>query len=140
MNHEREGKIQRYKEKKALEAKLKELKSSVDHPSCDDDVARDFYLSTIRKFALTALDEMESLKQEVEILRHIASMPKCGAEAPRPQKSRSVLNNLKILSNSRPNIVGGVHVEGQKVIVWKSILSRHSKLNPSLNWNVLYSS
>lgn len=97
MNHEREGKIQRYKEKKALEAKLKELKSSVDHPSCDDDVARDFYLSTIRKFALTALDEMESLKQEVEILRHIASMPKCGAEAPRPQKSRSVLNNLKIL-------------------------------------------
>ena len=89
MNREREAKIQRYKEKKMLEGKLKELKAAVDHPSCDDDVARDFYLSTIKKFVLTSLDELESIKQESEILRHMASMPKRGAEAPKRQPSRS---------------------------------------------------
>ena len=89
MNRERETKLQRYKEKKMLEGKLKELKAAVDHPSCDDDVARDFYLSTIKKFVLSSLDEVESLKQESEILRHMASMPKRGAEAPKRQPSRS---------------------------------------------------
>ena len=89
MNREREAKVQRYKEKKMLEGKLKELKAAVDHPSCDDDVARDFYLSTIKKFVLTSLDELESIKQESEILRHMASMPKRGAEAPKRQPSRS---------------------------------------------------
>jgi hypothetical protein len=48
MNREREAKLQRYKEKKALESQLKELKAAVDHPSCDDDVVRKFYMATVQ--------------------------------------------------------------------------------------------
>ena len=63
MNKERDEKICRYKERKTLENRLRQLKIAVDNPSCDDDVMRDFYLNTIKRFALTSLDELESLKQ-----------------------------------------------------------------------------
>ena len=88
MNRERDVKICRFKERKSLETRLKQLKIAVENPSCDDDVMREFYLNTIKRFVLTTLDELESMKQETDILKHMATMPPRGAEPPKPQKSR----------------------------------------------------
>lgn len=49
MNHERDEKIRRYKESKALEESLNELKLAIDRPSCDEDILRDYYIKMIRK-------------------------------------------------------------------------------------------
>lgn len=88
MNRERDAKIHRYKERKSLEDRLKKLKVAVDNPSCDDEVMREFYLNTIKRFVFTSLDELESFKQERGILKHMAKMGRGGAEPPKPQKSR----------------------------------------------------
>ncbi len=45
------------------------MKAAVDHPSCDDDVVREFYISTIKKFVYTALDELESMKQVFNVMK-----------------------------------------------------------------------
>jgi hypothetical protein len=51
---------------------------------------REFYLNTIQRFVLTSIDELESMKQETDILKHMAKMPPRGAEPPIPQKSRFI--------------------------------------------------
>jgi len=78
MNRERDAKIHRYKERKSLEDRLKKLKVAVDNPSCDDEVMREFYLNTIKRFVFTSLDELESFKQERGILKHMAKMGRGG--------------------------------------------------------------
>ena len=79
MNREREEKIRRYKESKALECSLKELKFAIEKPSCDDDVLRDYYLKMIRKFTFSAMDELSSFETEKEILQHMAKMRESGS-------------------------------------------------------------
>jgi len=74
MNREREEKIRRYKESKEIEASLKELKNAIANPSCDEDILRNYFLKLIRKFVISALDEIMSFKTEKEILQHMAKM------------------------------------------------------------------
>lgn len=81
MNHERDEKIRRYKESKALEASLKELKLAIDSPSCDEDVLRDYYIKLIKKFTFSAMEELSSFETEKEILQHMAKMRESGASA-----------------------------------------------------------
>ena len=50
MNQERDEKIRRYKESKAIEESLNELKLAIDRPSCDEDVLRDYYIKMIKKW------------------------------------------------------------------------------------------
>ena len=90
MNRERDAKIRRFKERKSLETRLKQLRVAVENPNCDEDAMREFYLNTIQRFVLTSIDELESMKQETDILKHMAKMPPRGAEPPIPQKSRSL--------------------------------------------------
>jgi len=79
MNHERDEKIRRYKESKALEESLNELKLAIDRPSCDEDILRDYYIKMIRKFSFNALDELNSFETEKEILEHMNKMRASGA-------------------------------------------------------------
>lgn len=78
MNREREDKIRRYKESKEIETRLKQLKTAVDNPSCDDEVLREYYLKLIRKFVFLAMDEITSFETEKEILAHMAKMRASG--------------------------------------------------------------
>ena len=73
MNAERSCKMARFKETKQLKEDLKQLQESLSKGR-DEEVVREFHIKLIRKFVNSSLDEMASLKMEVEMLEHMAKM------------------------------------------------------------------
>ncbi|XP_048838884.1 immunoglobulin-binding protein 1 [Brienomyrus brachyistius] len=71
MATQRQAKIERYKQKKEAEAKLSEIKSAVESGHADDEMLRDFYILSLRKWITIALEEIESIDQEIEILKQM---------------------------------------------------------------------
>ncbi|NXO37545.1 IGBP1 protein, partial [Locustella ochotensis] len=65
----RTAKIERYKQKKELENKLASMSSSVENGTADEDQIREFYTLQIQKWIGTSLEEVESIDQELVILR-----------------------------------------------------------------------
>ncbi|NXC63145.1 IGBP1 protein, partial [Aleadryas rufinucha] len=65
----RTAKIERYKQKKELENKLASMSSSVESGTADEDQIREFYILQIQKWIGTSLEEIESIEQELVILR-----------------------------------------------------------------------
>ncbi|NXH23753.1 IGBP1 protein, partial [Myiagra hebetior] len=65
----RTAKIERYKQKKELENKLASMRSSVESGTADEDQIREFYVLQIQKWIGTSLEEIESIEQELVILR-----------------------------------------------------------------------
>ncbi|XP_039578574.1 immunoglobulin-binding protein 1 isoform X1 [Passer montanus] len=65
----RKAKIERYKQKKELENKLASMSSSVESGTADEDQVREFYILQIQKWIATSLEEMESIEQELLILK-----------------------------------------------------------------------
>ncbi|NWW40760.1 IGBP1 protein, partial [Panurus biarmicus] len=59
----------RYKQKKELENKLASMSSSVESGTADEDQVREFYILQIQKWIGTSLEEIESIDQELVILR-----------------------------------------------------------------------
>ena len=73
MNAERSGKMARFKETKQLKEDLRLLQESLAKGR-DEEVVRQFHIKLIKKFVNSSLDEMASLKMEVEMLQHMAKM------------------------------------------------------------------
>ncbi|NXR87531.1 IGBP1 protein, partial [Hypocryptadius cinnamomeus] len=65
----RKAKIERYKQKKELENKLASMSSSVESGTADEDQIREFYILQIQKWIGTSLEEIESIDQELVILK-----------------------------------------------------------------------
>ncbi|NXP28530.1 IGBP1 protein, partial [Scytalopus superciliaris] len=65
----RKAKIERYKQKKELENKLASMRSFVESGTADEDQIREFYILQIQKWINTSLEELESIEQEMVILR-----------------------------------------------------------------------
>ncbi|NWR50638.1 IGBP1 protein, partial [Regulus satrapa] len=65
----RATKIERYKQKKELENKLASMSSSIESGTADEDQIREFYILQIQKWISTSLEEIESIDQELVILR-----------------------------------------------------------------------
>ncbi|NXX30094.1 IGBP1 protein, partial [Nicator chloris] len=65
----RTAKIERYKQKKELENKLASMSSAVESGTADEDQIREFYILQIQKWIGTSLEEIESIDQELVILR-----------------------------------------------------------------------
>ncbi|XP_066194253.1 immunoglobulin-binding protein 1-like isoform X2 [Sylvia atricapilla] len=65
----RTAKIERYKQKKELENKLASMSSSVESRTADEDQIREFYILQIQKWISTSLEEIESIEQELVILK-----------------------------------------------------------------------
>lgn len=59
----------RHNQKKELESRLASLRSSVESGQADEDQIREFYLLQIRQWIHTSLEEIESIDQEMVILR-----------------------------------------------------------------------
>ena len=89
--------ICRYKEKKELESRVKELRSValLAEGHCDDESVRDFYLSLVRASALTCLDEIASFQMERPILAHMAKVRAGKAEPLAPQPSEATRRPFK---------------------------------------------
>lgn len=69
MAAQRQAKIEQYRQKTALESRLSNLRSTVDSGQADDEITRDFYVLTVKKWVTVCLEEIESISQEVEILK-----------------------------------------------------------------------
>ncbi|NWS20316.1 IGBP1 protein, partial [Pachyramphus minor] len=65
----RNAKIERYKQKKELENKLASMRSFVESGTADEDQIREFYILQIQKWISTSLEELESIDQEMVILK-----------------------------------------------------------------------
>ncbi|XP_027581886.2 immunoglobulin-binding protein 1 isoform X1 [Pipra filicauda] len=66
----RNAKIERYKQKKELENKLASMRSFVESGTADEDQIREFYILQIQKWISTSLEELESIDQEMVILKN----------------------------------------------------------------------
>ncbi|KAG9340160.1 hypothetical protein JZ751_021885 [Albula glossodonta] len=85
MATQRQAKIERYKQKKDTEAKLSEIKAAVESGQAEDETIRDFYLLNVRKWITIALEEIESIDQEMEILKR---MDEFKQNPPKPSQSQ----------------------------------------------------
>ncbi|XP_027624664.1 immunoglobulin-binding protein 1 isoform X3 [Tupaia chinensis] len=59
----------RYRQKKEVEHRLSELKSAVESGQADDEHVREYYLLHLRRWIGISLEEIESIDQEIKILR-----------------------------------------------------------------------
>ncbi|NXM65356.1 IGBP1 protein, partial [Serilophus lunatus] len=65
----RKAKIERYKQKKELENKLASMRSLVESGAAEEEQLREFYILQIQQWISTSLEEIESIDQEMVILR-----------------------------------------------------------------------
>lgn len=72
MARERNEKIRKYKEQKELEKELERLKSLMKN--CDDETCRQYYLTYLKSYVNTALEELQSVRQEKPLAKHLAEV------------------------------------------------------------------
>ncbi|XP_037978782.1 immunoglobulin-binding protein 1 isoform X1 [Motacilla alba alba] len=82
----RTAKIERYKQKKELENKLASMSSSVESGTADEDQIREFYILQIQKWIGTSLEEIESIDQELVILKSRDAARQAPAGPRRPSR------------------------------------------------------
>ncbi|XP_077588437.1 immunoglobulin-binding protein 1 [Stigmatopora nigra] len=85
MAAQRQAKIELYNQKKELEARLDVLRS-VESRRADDETSRDFYLLNVRKWVILCLDEVQSIDQEMEILKNMDQLQLGATQAARPSR------------------------------------------------------
>ncbi|EHB07458.1 Immunoglobulin-binding protein 1 [Heterocephalus glaber] len=71
---QRQAKIERYRQKKEVEHRLSALKSAVESGQADDEQVREFYLLHLQRWIGISLEEIESIDQEIKILRERDSL------------------------------------------------------------------
>uniref|UniRef100_A0A096ND32 Immunoglobulin binding protein 1 n=1 Tax=Papio anubis TaxID=9555 RepID=A0A096ND32_PAPAN len=69
MVSQRQAKIERYKQKKELEHRLSAMKSAVESGQADDERVCEYYHLHLQRWIDTSLEEIESIDQEIKILR-----------------------------------------------------------------------
>jgi len=105
MNNEREAMMARFRETKELESEIKTLKSLVSPGTRDEDLERKLYISMIKRFINFAIDEVQSLHREVDILRHMAAI-KAGKAEPEPEKKSRPFKPIIITKDYRRKCMG----------------------------------
>ncbi|KAK2083346.1 Immunoglobulin (CD79A) binding protein 1 [Saguinus oedipus] len=63
------GSVSIYKQKKELEHRLSTMKSAVESGQADDERVREYYLLHLQRWIDISLEEIESIDQEIKILR-----------------------------------------------------------------------
>jgi immunoglobulin-binding protein 1 len=75
MAQQRNQKLQKYQQKKELNDQIKQLKLALERgDQTDEDIKRSFYLKLIKLCVWESQDELSTLEQEYEILKHIAGL------------------------------------------------------------------
>ncbi|XP_071979357.1 immunoglobulin-binding protein 1 [Engystomops pustulosus] len=81
---QRQAKIERYKQKKELENRLSGLKTSVKSGSAEEEQVREYYLLQLRHWVCVALEEVESIDQELPMVKAREMMK--GTESTQPPR------------------------------------------------------
>ncbi|XP_026186996.1 immunoglobulin-binding protein 1 [Mastacembelus armatus] len=87
MAAQRRAKIERYRQKKELEARLSDIRRDVDSGQANDEVSRNYYLLIVERWVTVCLEEIESIDQEVEILKKMDVLKQSATKQP-PQPDR----------------------------------------------------
>lgn len=75
MAQQRNQKLQKYQQKKELNDQIKQLKVALERgEQTDEEIKRNFYLKLIKSCVWESQDELSTLEQECEILKHIAGL------------------------------------------------------------------
>ncbi|XP_070818839.1 immunoglobulin-binding protein 1 [Chaetodon trifascialis] len=82
MAAQRQAKIERYRQKKELETRLSDVRRAVDSGQTDDEVSRDFYILNLQRWVTLCLEEIESIDQEMEILKKMDGLKQGAAKQP----------------------------------------------------------
>lgn len=69
----RQAKIERHRTRNQLESRLSDIQRAVDSGRADEEVVRDFYLLSFKRWITVCLEEMESIALELEMLRMMDS-------------------------------------------------------------------
>ncbi|XP_031449846.1 immunoglobulin-binding protein 1 isoform X2 [Phasianus colchicus] len=93
MASSRQAKIERYKQKKELENKLASLRTFVESGQADEEQVRELYLLQVKKWVNISFEEIESIDQEMVILKSRDTMKQ--SSAPPHGPSRQVRTPLK---------------------------------------------
>ena len=97
--HNRNAKIQRYKESKEMETKLNDMKlrmSQSEDP--DDEIIRQFFLTLIKRWINHSLEELESIELEKPLIEHMKQMKAQNKDIkhkPIDKTNKSETNRLK---------------------------------------------
>ncbi|XP_077141082.1 immunoglobulin-binding protein 1 [Ranitomeya variabilis] len=86
MAMQRQAKIERYKQKKELENRLSGLKAAVKSGTADEEQVREFYLLHLQRWVCMALEEVESIDQEMPMVKAREMMK--GAEVAHPPRPK----------------------------------------------------
>lgn len=74
MVNRRNTKLQRYKEQKELESRLKILKENLSNPNIDDEVKREYIVALIKFYINLTVEELVSIAAEKPILEHMKNL------------------------------------------------------------------
>lgn len=85
MAAQRQAKIERYRQQKRLESQLSDVRKAVDRGQANEEVMRSFYLLSIQRWITVCLEEIESIAQELEILRNMDGLKRGGGGKQKPQ-------------------------------------------------------
>ncbi|KAF6737380.1 Immunoglobulin-binding protein 1 [Oryzias melastigma] len=83
----RQDKIEQYRQKKELEARLSELQRAVEGGQADDEVTREFHLLRVRRWVAVCLEELQSIDLEMQVLQSQEFM-KQGSSKPPSHRGR----------------------------------------------------
>ncbi|NXG45378.1 IGBP1 protein, partial [Psilopogon haemacephalus] len=109
----RQAKIERHNQQKELENRLASMRSSVESGQADEDQIREFYLLQIQKWINTSLEEIESIDQEMVILRSRATAKQPSAPPHGPARpARTPLKPFILTRNAAQAKVFGAGYPG----------------------------
>lgn len=74
--HARAGKIQRFKEQKELKGRLEDLKKNMENEHADEEIKRNYFLTMITLYTYEAVDELDSIICEKQMLERMATFNK----------------------------------------------------------------
>ncbi|XP_064644359.1 immunoglobulin-binding protein 1-like isoform X2 [Lineus longissimus] len=86
MADRRKVKMERFKKQKETEVRLKELYDKVKEEHVDDEIKREYYMTLLTGWIHSSLEELDSIKDELPILEHMAKMRISGAKTPTEEK------------------------------------------------------
>jgi len=119
----RNQKINRYREGKELDFKLKEFREQLSQTkgSVDDEILRDYYLTLLKRWINNSLDELHSIETEKPILEHMLQMKSLALDHKKEPKIKSEKIPLKPIIITRNEIQKKIYGLGYPSIPTVSI-------------------
>ena len=110
MASKRNDKISRFRRKKEHEEREKELRQRIEKGGTDDDedVVREYYISLLKKWAIIALDELDGISLEKQMLRHMSREETQPSRHRHPQTKRQPLKPFIITKDAAMKQVFGL--------------------------------